>query len=118
MCLREGEAAAAACWPPSLRSLLPPRARLPVCASGAATAALAAAVLGCKLLHKAVALLRCQAQRFARRGATFIKLEVDETNTGAERFYNRLGFGKKTEDRLHILEQDKFKTFVSKGGTT
>ena len=59
-----------------------------------------------------LALLRCSAQRFAARGAQFIKLEVDETNTGAERFYARLGFGKKQEDRLHILEQDRFTQFV------
>lgn len=57
-------------------------------------------------------LLRCSARRFAKRGARFIKLEVDETNTGAERFYARLGFGKKAEDRLHILEQDRFTEFV------
>ena len=63
-------------------------------------------------------LLRASARNFAKRGAEFIKLEVDETNTGAERFYSRLGFEKKTEDRLHILEQDRFTTFVSKGGTT
>ena len=61
-------------------------------------------------------LLRCSAQRFAARGAQFIKLEVDETNTGAERFYARLGFNKKSEDRLHILEQDQFKQFL--GGNT
>ena len=63
-------------------------------------------------------LLRCPARRFAARGAQFIKLEVDETNTGAERFYARLGFTKKTEDRLHILEQDKFTNFISMGETT
>jgi len=57
-------------------------------------------------------LLRCSAQRFAARGAQFIKLEVDETNTGAERFYARLGFNKKPEDRLHILEQDQFMQFL------
>ncbi|PZF77240.1 hypothetical protein DK847_07895 [Aestuariivirga litoralis] len=57
-------------------------------------------------------LLRCSARRFAARGARFIKLEVDETNTGAERFYARLGFAKKQEDRLHILEQDKFMEFA------
>jgi ribosomal protein S18 acetylase RimI-like enzyme len=63
-------------------------------------------------------LLRCSARRFAKRGAEFIKLEVDETNTGAERFYARLGFTKKTEDRLHILEQDKLITFISMGEPT
>ena len=63
-------------------------------------------------------LLRCSARRFAARGAQFIKLEVDETNIGAERFYARLGFAKKTEDRLHILEQNEFRTFVSMGGET
>jgi ribosomal protein S18 acetylase RimI-like enzyme len=63
-------------------------------------------------------LLRCSAQRFAERGAEFIKLEVDETNTGAERFYARLGFTKKTEDRLHILEQDKLTKFISMGEPT
>ena len=57
-------------------------------------------------------LLRCSAQRFAARGAQFIKLEVDETNLGAERFYARLGFTKKAEDRLHILEQDRFMEFA------
>ena len=65
-----------------------------------------------------LALLRASARRFAARGAQFIKLEVDETNSGAERFYARLGFAKKTEDRLHILEQDKFKDFISVGETT
>lgn len=63
-------------------------------------------------------LLRASARRFAKRGAKFIKLEVDETNTGAERFYARLGFTKKAEDRLHILEQDKLQSFISVGGTT
>ena len=63
-------------------------------------------------------LLRCSARRFARRGAQFIKLEVDETNPGAERFYARLGFTKKTEDRLHILEQDDLMAFIRAGEGT
>lgn len=63
-------------------------------------------------------LLRANAKRFAARGAQFIKLEVDETNTGAGRFYARLGFAKKTEDRLHILEQDRFRDFIDMGEDT
>ena len=60
-------------------------------------------------------LLRASAARAARRGARFIKLEVDETNSGAERFYARLGFAKKTADRLHILEQDRMDEFIAMG---
>jgi ribosomal protein S18 acetylase RimI-like enzyme len=60
-------------------------------------------------------LLRFQARRFAARGARFIKLEVDEANAVAQGFYARLGFGKKAEDRLHVLEQDEFNDFVSMG---
>jgi ribosomal protein S18 acetylase RimI-like enzyme len=63
-------------------------------------------------------LLRASASRAAARGASFIKLEVDETNTGAERFYARLGFKKKTEDRLHILEQDRLIQLISMGDGT
>ena len=63
-------------------------------------------------------LLGCSARRFARRGAEFIKLEVDETNASAQRFYARLGFAKKTEDRLHVLEQDKFTALISAGEET
>ncbi len=61
-------------------------------------------------------LLRFQARRFATRGARFIKLEVDASNAGAAAFYARLGFAKKAEDRLHVLEQDEFNNFVSMGG--
>ncbi|MCB1377059.1 MAG: GNAT family N-acetyltransferase [Alphaproteobacteria bacterium] len=62
-------------------------------------------------------LLRESARRASRRGASFIKLEVDEDNTGAERFYARLGFHKKTDDRLHILEQDDLQTLIATGAT-
>ena len=63
-------------------------------------------------------LLRRQARKFEARGARFIKLEVDESNTGAARFYARLGFRKKIEDRLHILEQDELQDFISTGDDT
>ena len=68
--------------------------------------------------HRKRKLLGCSARRFARRGAEFIKLEVDETNASAQRFYARLGFAKKTEDRLHVLEQDKFTVLISAGEET
>lgn len=68
--------------------------------------------------HVGQKLLRLSAERAAARGAEFIKLEVDATNTGAERFYARLGFAKKSEDRLHILEQDKLKHFIQTGDET
>ncbi len=63
-------------------------------------------------------LLRETARRAATKGAGFIKLEVDETNTGAARFYDRLGFVKKTEDRLHVLEQDRLEHFIGLGAET
>lgn len=68
--------------------------------------------------HVGERLLRLSARRFAARGAGFIKLEVDDVNTGAQRFYARLGFSRKTEDRLHILEQDRFTAFIASGDET
>jgi ribosomal protein S18 acetylase RimI-like enzyme len=38
---------------------------------------------------------------------------VDVTNTGGARFYERLGFKKKPEDRLFILEQDGLNNFIA-----
>ena len=63
-------------------------------------------------------LLRESARRAATKGARFIKLEVDRSNTGAERFYARLGFVPKPEDKLHILEQDQLEHFIEMGDTT
>lgn len=51
-------------------------------------------------------LLRETASRGIARGARFIKLEVDHTNDGAARFYERLGFKRNDEDRLFVLEHD------------
>lgn len=57
-------------------------------------------------------LLKLAASRGMALGARFIKLEVDHTNEGAARFYERLGFKRKDQDRLFVLEPEKFKSFV------
>jgi ribosomal protein S18 acetylase RimI-like enzyme len=60
-------------------------------------------------------LLREAARRGRAKGARFIKLEVDRTNGGAERFYERLGFVMNDKDRLFVLEDDKVTAFLSAG---
>lgn len=60
-----------------------------------------------------LALLREAARRGRAKGACFIKLEVDHSNLGAARFYKRLGFTRKEEDRLFVLEQDRLETFIA-----
>jgi len=60
-------------------------------------------------------LLREAARRGRARGTRFIKLEVDRTNAGAERFYERLGFVRNDKDRLFVLEDDKVTAFLSAG---
>jgi ribosomal protein S18 acetylase RimI-like enzyme len=44
----------------------------------------------------------------SKQGACFIKMEVDSTNVGAHRFYNRLGFVHKADDQFHVLEPDAY----------
>jgi ribosomal protein S18 acetylase RimI-like enzyme len=56
--------------------------------------------IGLKLLREAT-------RRGRARGARFIKLEVDRTNGGAERFYERLGFARNDKDRHFVPEDDK-----------
>jgi ribosomal protein S18 acetylase RimI-like enzyme len=41
-------------------------------------------------------------------GAKYVKMEVDENNLGAQRFYERLGFVNKPEDRFYVLEPAQF----------
>ncbi|MBC8038275.1 MAG: GNAT family N-acetyltransferase [Rhizobiales bacterium] len=57
-------------------------------------------------------LLKLAAARGMARGARFIKLEVDHTNERAARFYERLGFVRKDQDRLFVLEAKTLKLFV------
>jgi ribosomal protein S18 acetylase RimI-like enzyme len=63
------------------------------------------------------ALLRETVRRGKVRGARFVKLEVDLTNAGGARFYERLGFKKKLEDRLFVLEQDGLNYFIAERDT-
>lgn len=59
-----------------------------------------------------LALLRQAAKDGARKGATFLKLEVDVTNDGAARFYKRHGFDMKGNERLFVMEQVSFEQFI------
>lgn len=43
-----------------------------------------------------------------KRGAGFVKMEVDATNSNAARFYQRLRFKHKSDDQIFILEPDAF----------
>jgi ribosomal protein S18 acetylase RimI-like enzyme len=60
-----------------------------------------------------VKLLREAARRGRAKGARFIKLEVDHTNAGAARFYERLGFVRSDKDRLFVLEDEKVTEFLA-----
>jgi len=53
-------------------------------------------------------LLRSALAEAAKRGAGFVKMEVDVTNDGAARFYERMGFKHKTGDRYYALEPNEF----------
>lgn len=58
-------------------------------------------------------LLREAARRGWRRGARFVKLEVDIDNEGAARFYGRQAFARKDNDRLFVLEAEALEQFIS-----
>lgn len=60
-------------------------------------------------------LLREASRRGRGKGARFIKLEVDRTNAGAARFYERLGFARNDKDRLFVLEDEKVTAFIATG---
>jgi ribosomal protein S18 acetylase RimI-like enzyme len=53
-------------------------------------------------------LLRGVMAEASKRGAGFIKMEVDVSNDGAARFYERLGFRHKTDDRYYTLEPETY----------
>jgi ribosomal protein S18 acetylase RimI-like enzyme len=68
--------------------------------------------------HTGQRLLREATARAHARGARFVKLEVDESNAGAGRFYARLGFHRKQRDQLHILEHEPMTAFIATGEET
>jgi ribosomal protein S18 acetylase RimI-like enzyme len=57
-------------------------------------------------------LLRHVAVEAQALGASFVKLEVDVTNSKARMFYERRGFKRKAEDQLMFLEADEFIAFA------
>jgi ribosomal protein S18 acetylase RimI-like enzyme len=48
----------------------------------------------------------------AKQGACFIKMEVEHTNTKAQRFYDRLGFVHKADDQFHVLEPEGYASLL------
>jgi ribosomal protein S18 acetylase RimI-like enzyme len=58
-------------------------------------------------------LLRFTLGEGKKLGAGFVKLEVDRTNEGAQRFYKRLGFVHKTDDQFQVLEPEPFEAFLA-----
>jgi ribosomal protein S18 acetylase RimI-like enzyme len=54
------------------------------------------------------AILREVVKQANALGAKYVKMEVDENNLGAQRFYERLGFINKPEDRFYVLEPAEF----------
>lgn len=58
-------------------------------------------------------LLRYTMTEAQKRGAGFIKMEVDQSNEGAQRFYQRLGFTHKPDDQFYVLEPECFATMIS-----
>jgi ribosomal protein S18 acetylase RimI-like enzyme len=61
------------------------------------------------------ALLKGVMTAAAKRGASFIKMEVDVSNEGAARFYERLGFHHKPDDRYYALESSQYNSLLQGG---
>jgi GNAT superfamily N-acetyltransferase len=62
-------------------------------------------------------LLQSASREAAALGAEFIKLEVDVSNQGGARFYERAGFDKHPDDQLFILEAGPLKDFIERKWT-
>ena len=49
-----------------------------------------------------------------KSGARFVKMEVEIENDAAAKFYNRLGFKHKSDDRIFILEPEAFESLTKR----
>jgi ribosomal protein S18 acetylase RimI-like enzyme len=54
-------------------------------------------------------LLRAAARDGIGRGARFLRLDIDESNAGGRRFYERLGFRELVHDRFLVLDEPELK---------
>ena len=59
-------------------------------------------------------LLRGTLRESLKLGARFVKMEVEVDNAAAARFYERLGLKHKSNDRVFILEPDKFEQLATR----
>ncbi len=59
-------------------------------------------------------LLRGTILEAQKRGAKFIKMEVENSNEAAGRFYKRLGFKHKSDDQIYILEPFEFEQMAGR----
>ena len=58
-------------------------------------------------------LLRAAARASAVAGCGYMLLDVDIGNTGAQRFYDRMGFREISSDRRRVLEVEAFKDLIA-----
>jgi ribosomal protein S18 acetylase RimI-like enzyme len=59
-------------------------------------------------------LLRGTVLEAQKRGAKFVKMEVENNNHAGMRFYERLGFVHNADDRIYILESEAFELTARK----
>jgi ribosomal protein S18 acetylase RimI-like enzyme len=59
-------------------------------------------------------LLRGTVRESQKLGAGFVKMEVEISNEAAAKFYERLGFKHKGDDRIFILEPDRFENLATR----
>ena len=61
-------------------------------------------------------LLQAAARAGAAQGARFLRLDLDESNEGARRFYRRLGFRELAHDRFFVLDEPGVLKLAAEGG--